>query len=324
MTTLQILYHGHCFDGAVSAALFTRFYRRQVDPTATIAYRPMAHGQGDPYGPDHDRTFSADENAVVDFRYSPSSRLTWFCDHHESAFLSPADREAYLAAPSPRKCFDPTAPSCAGLLARFLAERHGFDARAVADHVRWADLIDAARFESPAQAVELAEPALQLMALLESGPSDALVNALIEGLAEGSIAEVHRRREVQEALLPVLLAQRETLDLVRARLELDGGVAYFDLSEDGVTGFNKFIPYYLHPETRYTVGLTAGARRAKVSVGSNPWKRPEPLTNLAELCGRYGGGGHPVVAGISFAPEERARARQAALEIAATLRETRR
>ena len=34
--------------------------------------------------------------------------------------------------------------------------------------------------------------------------------------------------------------------------------------------------------------------RTKISVGSNPW-RPGQRTHegLAQLCGRYGGGGHP-------------------------------
>ena len=93
-----------------------------------------------------------------------------------------------------------------------------------------------------------------------------------------------------------------------------------NLSADGVGGFNKFIPYHLQPAARYTVVLTATATRAKVSVGSNPWQRPQPLINLAELCGRYGGGGHAVVAAISLPPEELEQARTAARAIVGRLR----
>lgn len=168
---VQILYHGNCFDGVMSAALFTAFYRDRIQRDAQLSYRGMGHQKGDPYGDDHDQTFWADENVVVDFRYSPSPRLTWWCDHHQSAFIQPEHRTQFETEHSSRKCFDPSAPSCAGLLARWLATDHGFDATRFAEHLRWADLIDAARFESPRQAVELAEPALQLMALLEAAPS---------------------------------------------------------------------------------------------------------------------------------------------------------
>ncbi|HET9803162.1 MAG TPA: hypothetical protein VFP96_07995, partial [Candidatus Acidoferrum sp.] len=60
-----------------------------------------------------------------------------------------------------------------------------------------------------------------------------------------------------------------------------------------------------------------------VSVGTNPWKETPADVNLAALCEKYGGGGHARVAAISFAPGDLARARQAALEIAATLRKHR-
>ena len=55
-------------------------------------------------------------------------------------------------------------------------------------------------------------------------------------------------------------------------------------------------------------------------VGSNPWVK-EPLKfNLATICERYGGGGHPRVGAISFPIGAIGEARQAALEIAAELR----
>jgi nanoRNase/pAp phosphatase (c-di-AMP/oligoRNAs hydrolase) len=63
--------------------------------------------------------------------------------------------------------------------------------------------------------------------------------------------------------------------------------------------------------------VTRGARRSKISVGSNPWARVPRTHNIAEVCERYGGGGHPVVGAISFAPEEVERARAVADEIVA-------
>jgi hypothetical protein len=318
-TSALILHHGNCFDGMVSAAILGRFFLDGPYPGAEIHFRGMSHSQHDPYG-DHQAIFSAEVNAVVDFRYSPSPRLTWFCDHHQTTFLRPEDRAHLLADRSGRKHLDVDAPSCAGLLARWLGREHGLDAARFADHVRWADLIDSAAFDSPAQAVGLREPALRLMMLLESAPPAELVDFMIRSLGTASIEEVCRDPRVVTATEPLLEAHVRVVELFRSRLELQRGVAFVDLAADGVEGFNKFIPYHLDESIRYTVVVTSSARRAKVSVGSNPWRRPSPLRNLGELCQRYGGGGHAVVGAITLPAGQGEAAQRIGAEIAASLR----
>jgi nanoRNase/pAp phosphatase (c-di-AMP/oligoRNAs hydrolase) len=44
------------------------------------------------------------------------------------------------------------------------------------------------------------------------------------------------------------------------------------------------------------------------------------MVNLAQVCERYGGGGHARVGAISFPPDQTDKARQAAAEIVAELR----
>ena len=70
------------------------------------------------------------------------------------------------------------------------------------------------------------------------------------------------------------------------------------------------------------MGLSRSSFRTKVAVGTNPWTRlPDAeLANIAEICERYGGGGHASVGAISFPPEKVDDARKAASEIAALLR----
>jgi nanoRNase/pAp phosphatase (c-di-AMP/oligoRNAs hydrolase) len=68
------------------------------------------------------------------------------------------------------------------------------------------------------------------------------------------------------------------------------------------------------------VGLSKSSFRTKVSVGSNPWSKAEPMENLAKICERYGGGGHARVGAISFPPGKLEEARRAAQEIVAELR----
>jgi nanoRNase/pAp phosphatase (c-di-AMP/oligoRNAs hydrolase) len=85
-------------------------------------------------------------------------------------------------------------------------------------------------------------------------------------------------------------------------------------------GYNKFVPYYLHPDSIYSVGLSKSSFRVKVSVGSNPWSKREPTVNLAKVCERYGGGGHARVGAISFEVTQLAEAQKAAKEIVEELR----
>jgi len=139
-------------------------------------------------------------------------------------------------------------------------------------------------------------------------------------MAERSLAEMITLPEVKRHLDPLLERHERSLELFRKRAKSEGGVVYFDLSVDDMEGYNKFIPYYLFPGAVYSVGVSTSPVRAKVSVGSNPWTK-EPLRhNLAELCERYGGGGHARVAAISFEPGEVAKAQKVAQAIANELR----
>ena len=94
----------------------------------------------------------------------------------------------------------------------------------------------------------------------------------------------------------------------------------FDLTGDPVAAHNKFIAYMLFPRARYTVGLTRSAERVKISVGSNPWSRETRTHNIAAICERFGGGGHPVVGAVSLPPEQLERGREIAGLIVAELR----
>ena len=68
------------------------------------------------------------------------------------------------------------------------------------------------------------------------------------------------------------------------------------------------------------MGLSSSSFRVKVAVGSNPWTTRRNMVNLAEICERYGGGGHARVGAISFSPNQGDLARKAAAEIVRELR----
>ena len=128
---VRVFYHDKCFDGACSASLFTRFHRECIARDASYEYHGLVHRAGALFD---ESEFTGDENAIVDFKYSASPRITWWFDHHQSAFLTPQDQENFLACqrdPScaARKFFDPNYTSCTSFLAHIAIDalrlRHG-------------------------------------------------------------------------------------------------------------------------------------------------------------------------------------------------------
>ena len=296
---LRILYHGNCFDGVSSAAIFTKFYQAKIAPGSEVAYTPTMHRAGNAFDREQ---FDGDDNAIVDFKYCPDERLTWWFDHHQSAFLSPSDEEHFKADTSGKKFLDTSSKSCAEFIARIAKEKFDFVDESLAELIEWAHIIDGALYESPAQCVELRSPALKLMQVLEGEKDPAFVESIIRSLTENSLDEIVESNDIQERLTPILERHWNTVNLIKERAVYERGVVRFDLTDTNIDGYNKFIPYYFYPETTYNVALTHSDFRTKISVGSNPWSPRPRLHNIAEICERYGGGGHAVVGAVSLPP----------------------
>lgn len=315
---LRVLYHGHCFDGVASATVFTRFYQEKIKPGAEVAYRGLAHRPGDLFD---DEMFDGDENAIVDFKYSSSEKLTWWFDHHQSAFLTAEDEEHFRRDTSGRKFLDATRKSCTEFIADVAASRFGFKDEKLDPLVHWAHIIDGALYESAAQCVKLEAPALQLMQVIEGDPDEVFINQIIIDLTVKPLDEVAKSHEVQRRYEPILARHIETIEAIERNASVQKGVVQFDLVDEGFEGFNKFIPYYLFPEAAYSVGLTRSPGRTKISIGSNPWSARPRTHNIASICERYGGGGHSVVGAISFPYDDVAKARDVVREVVEELSE---
>jgi hypothetical protein len=313
---LRVLYHDNCFDGVSSAAVFSRFYRGKIDGNAIIEYEGLTHKASPQVSDD---LFGDVENAIVDFKYSSDKRLTWWFDHHQSAFLSPEDESHFRQDRSGRKFHDPTFKSCTKYIAHIARTVFGFSPADLDDLVYWADIIDGAQFPDAQTAVELKEPAMKLMLVIEASHDRSLIHKIIRDLQEKSLAQVLDEPEVRSRFDELYKHHFESIEIMRRATTCTKGVIQFDVSDQDLDGYNKFIPYYLFPESVYSVGISRSPLRTKVSVGSNPWSTRERRHNLARLCEQYGGGGHSVVAAISFRPDALAEARAAAGEIASKL-----
>src|SRR3982750_3263912 len=135
---LRILYHGHCFDGVASAAVFTRFYLARINAGAEVGYTGLLHRPGQLFD---DTMFDGDENAIVDFKYSRSEKLTWWFDHHQSAFLPPEDEAHFRRDHSGKKFLDATRKSCTEFIADIARTRFQFDAQGLEPLIHWAHTI---------------------------------------------------------------------------------------------------------------------------------------------------------------------------------------
>ena len=317
MPRVRVFFHDKCFDGSASAAVFSAFYRSVIDPSAEFEYCGLTHKASGLFDPTE---FTGDENAIVDFKYSPDPRVTWWFDHHQSAFLSPEDAAHFRSQKHPHKFYDPGCRSCTKFIAQVAEKHFGFDPSPLAELIHWADIIDGALFESAQAAVELREPAMQLTLAIEATRGPELLQRLIPDFTRMPLTELVQQDYVQRELQPLLKRHWASLDIIRARSECRDGVITFDVADEDLEGYNKFIPYYYHPEGVYTVGVSRSQFRMKVSVGSNPWNVIPDMENLAVICERYGGGGHPRVGAISFPPDAVEEARTAAKEIAEELR----
>ena len=260
------------------------------------------------------------ENVIVDFKYSSSERLTWWFDHHQSAFLTEADAEHFRHDRSGKKFYGPDYRSCTKFIVETCRAKFGFVAPELDELVYWADLIDGALYPDTRTAVEMREPATQLTLVIEGTSDPQFTVRLIPKLISKSLQEIMDIPEVRQTFDRLYALHLKTIDIIRSRAELKNGVLFFDVADQNFEGFNKFIPYYLFPGAVYSVALSRSQARIKIGVGSNPWNATPKTANLASICERYGGGGHAKVAAISLPPTDFARARKVADEIVSDLR----
>lgn len=142
------------------------------------------------------------------------------------------------------------------------------------------------------------------MQVIEGEKDPSFVERIIKSLTEKSLDEILESSEIQAKLAPILEQHWKTVELIKERAVYGKGVVSFDLTDTDIDGYNKFIPYYFYPQTTYTVSLTRSSFRTKISVGSNPWSPRPRLHNIAEICEKYGGGGHAVVGAVSLKTED--------------------
>ncbi|MCI0664861.1 MAG: phosphoesterase, partial [Acidobacteria bacterium] len=220
MKRIKVCYHGNCFDGVSSAAVFSRFYSERIvngQGDWEYNYQPMMHRAGVLFD---EGAFDGNENAIVDFKYSSSPKLTWWFDHHKSAFLSPQDEVHFKADTSGKKFLDPAYKSCTKLIADVAQRNFGFDSAPMGELIHWANVIDGALYKSAAEPVEMKADALKLALVIESDRDQKLIEQIINDLKIKTLSEVARSPYVVERIDPLYLQHLNAIEIL-ARAEAE-------------------------------------------------------------------------------------------------------
>jgi hypothetical protein len=311
--------HGHCFDGMASAALFTRLMKslRGGEPLA-FRYRSCGYGPGMTMIPPS--WLDGDESAILDFRYTPTKKLTWYFDHHITGFGSDAERDKALAESSrsaepdgaPRVFYNAAYGSCTKLIADVSREHFGVDMSDLGELIRWADLIDTAGFPSADAAVSREDPVMQLASVVEHHGDGPFLASVVPRLVEHPVVEVALSPDIQELWRPLAMSRQTFYERIARGAQRRGRVVFVDLSDAPLEAVGKFMTYAMFPECMYSVTLSRQKQHYKLSVGYNPWCGVPRDRDIASICRRYEGGGHPAVGAASFPLSALDRAREAA------------
>ena len=212
---VRIFYHDHCFDGAASAAYFSRFLEATFYPRAEFVYTGLAHRASQLFD---ESLFDGDENAIVDFKYCSSPRVTWWFDHHQSAFLNAGDQEHFRRDTSGRKLYDPSYKSCTSFICRVGMDRFGFHAPDLEDLVHWSLIIDGAQYPDAKTAVELGAPAMKLTLVIEAAKGSGIVQKIIGWMQRRQLAEMAlRESRPASRATPMIEHPRNVADLIGPR-----------------------------------------------------------------------------------------------------------
>ena len=210
---VRVLYHDHCFDGAASAAYITRFLQSQQYGSADFYYTGLAHRADQLF---EDSLFDGDANVIVDFKYATHPNLTWWFDHHQSAFLSPEDAEHFKLDKSGQKLLDPSYRSCTKFISTVVKNRYAFSAPDLEDLVTWADIVDGALYESAKAAVEMEAPAMKLTLVIEGSKGPTLVQKIIRLMQKDSLAAIIAEPTIQAEYQRLHEIHLRNIDVIRS------------------------------------------------------------------------------------------------------------
>lgn len=314
---LLVASHGHCLDGFASAALFVSLYKHAGGKAGKIDFKSCGYSPKFRQVPE--RQLNGDENAILDFRCTPSPKLTWYFDHHQTGLTEAEHEQLKTSLPRHHLFFDPAMTSCAKLIAESGETHFGWSPAPSAELIAWADQMDSARFTSAEEACDNESPLIQLAAVVEAHGDGVFYNRFVPELLAGGPRALIAGTAFQAYWAPLREKRLRFSERVHARTALQGSVALADFTDEVTSTTSKFTTYALFPDAQYSVSLLRTQDQLKLSVGHNPWAGKPRSHNIGEICKTMGGGGHPMVGAVAFTLADLERAQNAAQQVVQTL-----
>ncbi len=293
----SLYFHFPCFDGIVSAVLAADFLdskawsiREFYPVNYTVRSTWLSNRLKKP-------------SAVVDFLYHPDA--DFWADHHSTSFLSVDVRIAFDQQQDPWKLYRSEAPSCASLLWHYVSdyipsERYG-------EMVKWADIIDSARYSSVEEAIMGDTSALRIRSSLMHKADPTYGILLVRELRNKNLSEVANLPEVNSRYERVRSLTEIGLKRFKESAHLaSGDIVVFQTEATKEYIFNRYTPFYFFPEARYSIGLSRSTDGMSIMAMRNPW-REFPSVPLGSIFAKYGGGGHARVGAVVLSREASSR-----------------
>lgn len=296
----HLYFHSPCFDGIVSAVLAWDFLETKQG-WIRIELHPVNYGLRSSW-----LTSSLEEPcAIVDFHFHPQAEF--WADHHLTTFINEDVRKDFARRKQPTIVYDDRADSCAGLLWDHLARAFDYRNPRYEEMVRWANKIDAARYESVSEVIFPEAPALRISLGLASGSGDKYCKWLAQELRGKTLDRVASIPQVRAKYEHALSLIQTGLDRFQkaAKLESDGIVVFDVDAREAIV--SRYAPYYFFPNARYSAGIIRWGEVAKITAMRNPWREFESV-EIGKICEGLGGGGHRRVGSILLRAERTAEA----------------
>lgn len=294
-----LYFHSPCFDGIVSGVLAWDFLETsqhwEFNQLRTVNYDARSTWLA---------TSLETPCAVVDFLYHPQAQF--WADHHLTTFLTHEVERDFEQRKSRWLIYREESGSCAMLLWTHLAESFSYQNPRYEEMVRWADKIDAARYESVNEAILGDTPALRISRSLAFKSSPEYCEHLVKELRVTTLDEAAQLPEVRERSEQVQSLIKSGLARFAERSKLEDEIVVFNLDSKGVI-VNRYTPYYFFPEARYSIGIIKSSSGAKITAMRNPWLE-FPSVPLGKIFEKVGGGGHQRVGSVILTGEQATRA----------------
>lgn len=286
-----IYFHGNCFDGIASSAVLFDFFKKRGDKIKdfySVGYYLKSNWD----------KFNIEKPAiVVDFLYHPEA--DWWFDHHENPFIKNEWKKNFKN--SKFKYWDKNSKSSAFMILNNLVKNFDYKPpNNIISLVKFADIIDSASFKSVKEIFDLNKLVFKLSLTLKL-PKISLnyQKILIKALAQKNINEVSKIKVFRQKIKFVSKKLKEAINFFENNLKIDGFVGYIDLSLADIMKLH-FIPYYFHPNLKYTVILEKDINDYHINVGKNPWLKNNSRLNIGKYLEQFKGGGHKDVGGVNI------------------------